>query len=266
MQFRFVRRSEWASLLLCAMLAGVAAWPGRVIVAQTPQQSRLVHVNEVQLRPETAPQWAELQRNELIPAQKKGGLAWRDTWAPANTGDVYLRAILTPITSLAQYDGAAPIVKALGEPGAQAFGEKSRRLITGSRGYIIRTRPDLGFGTRPAKPNIGLLTTVTVADGRSADFENFLKGDVVPGLKKANVGYYTASQVVYGGDVNQYMTLLLFENFAELAKGHPLERALGTDGMTRLTQKAAPFVTKLERTLIRYLADLSYGAPMTSSH
>jgi hypothetical protein len=265
MQFRFVPRSAWALLLLFALLAAVAAWPGRVIVAQTPQQSQLLQVNYVQLKPETAPQWADLQRNELIPAQKKGGLAWRETWAGGNTGDVYLRAIVTPITSLAQYDGQAPIVKALGEQGARAFGEKNRRLITGSHGYIVRTRPDLGFGMPPAKPNIMLLSTVTVANGRNGDFESFIKADVAPALKKANVNYYTVSQVVYGGDANQYFTLIPFSNFAELAKGHPLERALGADGMMRLGQKSGPSVLKLERTIIRYLADLSYGAPMTSS-
>lgn len=153
----------------------------------------------------------------------------------------------------------------MGQEGAQAFGEKQRRLIASTRVEIIRTRPELGFGRRPAQPNIGLLTFVTVAAGRNAEFESFLKTDVVPALKKANVGYYSVSQMVYGGDSNTYGTLLLFENYSALAKGHPLARALGENGMARLGQKSAPFIVKLERTLIRYLADLSYGpTPPTS--
>lgn len=258
------RRSTWILAAPVAVLA-VLVWPGDPAGAQDSQQPQLLRVTLVQLKPETAPQWAELQRTELIPAQKKGGLPWRDTWASATSGDVYQRAILTPISSLAQYDGQAPIVKALGQQGAQAFGEKSRRLVASSRGEIIRTRPDLGFGRRPAKPNIGLLTTIIVANGRGADFESFLRTEVIPGLKKANVGYYAVSQMVYGGDANQYMTLLTFDNFAELAKGHPLERALGESGMARLGQKSAAFVVKLERTLIRYLADLSYGPASPTS-
>lgn len=260
----FPRRSAWF-LLSAGVALALLVGARDPLVAQTSQQSELLRVNVVQLKPDTAPQWAELQRTELIPAQKKGGLAWRDTWASAQSGDVYLRAILTPISSLAVFDSEAPIVKALGPQGVQAFGEKSRRLLAASRVEIIRTRPDLGFGARPAKPNIGILTTITVANGRNADFENFLKADVVPALKKANVTYYSVSQMVYGGDVNQYLSLLLFANYADLAKGHPLDRALGPNGVVRLGQKSAPFVVKLERTLIRYLADLSYGPASRTS-
>jgi hypothetical protein len=254
---RFDRRSAWIPLL-AAVAFGVLAVTSGDLAAQAQQQPMLLQVTFVQLEPETAPQWAELQRNELIPAQKKGGLTWRETWASGVTGDAYTRVIVTQISSLAQYDGQAPIVKALGTEGAQAFGEKNRRLLTGSRSIIIQSRPELGFGTPAAKPNLAILTTVTVANGRAADFESFLKADVIPGLKKGGVGHYTVSRLVYGGDTNQYFTLIPVANYTELAKGHPLERALGADGMARLTQKTAPFVVKLEREIIRFLPDLSF--------
>jgi hypothetical protein len=50
----------------------------------------------------------------------------------------------------------------------------------------------------------------------------------------------------------------MFENFAELQRGHPLERALGADGLTALQGKLAGVITKLERHVIRYNEALSF--------
>jgi hypothetical protein len=55
-------------------------------------------------------------------------------------------------------------------------------------------------------------------------------------------------------------------DYAEIAKGSPLERALGPEGMAKLTQKAGPLITRLERRIIRHLPDLSYGAAAPTSH
>lgn len=254
-------------LLIALSLAFVPMLAGGPIGAQGDQSqvSQLLHITYVTLKPETAPQWAMLQRDEQIPAQKKAGLLWRDTWASAQSGDTYLRAIVTPVSALSQYDGANPLIKVLGESGTQALGDKVRRFIDSGQQMIIRTRPDLGYGARSARPTLAVLATVTVAPARVAEFESLIKSEIAPAYKKANVSYYAVSQVVYGGDTNQYMTLVPVENFAALAKGHPLELALGPAGAARLTQKAGATITKLERTIVRYLPDLSFQAvPATS--
>lgn len=249
-------RSNGRSAGVCLVAIGVLLvllWPGGLGVAQVTQ-SQLLRVAFVQLKPESAPRWAELQRTELLPAQRKGGVAWRDTWASAASGDLYERVIVTPIASLAQLDSPLPFTKAL-EP---TFAERNSQLMSGTRVMIVRTRPDLSYGTRPATLNIGMITTVSVTPGRNVQYESFIKTDFIPGLKKAGVPYYSVGQIVYGGDTNQYVTLLTFDNFADLASGHPVERALGADGAARLLQKAGSFITRVERTLIRYLGDLSF--------
>jgi hypothetical protein len=230
------------------------------------QQRQLLLVTEVHLKPDTAPEWTELQKAEQVPAQKKGGVAWRDTWADGPGGNPYLRGTVVPVSSLAQFDNPAPIVKALGQEGAAAFGAKNRRLVTGSRSRIFATRPDLGFGTRTGVPKLAILSTVNVINGRAADFEAFLKSDVVPPLKKAGVTYYAVAQVVYGGDTNEYVTLVLANDYAELAKGHPLERALGADGAAKLAQRSGAFVSRLERRIIRYVPELSFAPGAPTSH
>jgi hypothetical protein len=248
------------SLILAALT--LAAGTLRAQMAQ-PQQPQLLMINEIQLAPGSTDEWTEMQKSEQIPAQKKGGIAWRETWASA-IGNPRARAIVTPLSSLADLDGPAPIVKVLGEQGAAAYRAKSAKLIAGGRSYILRTRPDLGFGTRPAEYKLAILTVASITNGHAAEFENLLKTDVVPALKKANVTYYVVGQIVYGGDANEFRTLIPVENFAELAKGLPLERALGPEGMAKLGQKTAPMVTHLERTIIRFVPELSYRSGSTS--
>lgn len=257
-----------AGMMIPACATAWLAASGSLMLAQTPpaSQPQLLMVNEIQLKPETAPEWADLQKAELIPAQRKSGLAWRDTWANGPGGDPYLRAVVTPISSLAQFDNPNPLVKVLGEQPFAAYSAKNRRLVASAHSTIITTRPDLGFGTRPAAYKLALFTVINVTNGRSAEFEAFIKSDVVPALKKGGVAYYSLSQVVFGGDSHQYLSLLPADNYAELAKGHPLERALGADGMARLLQKSGSFVTRVERRIIRYLPDLSYGASMRTSN
>ena len=234
--------------------------------ASTPQQRQLLMINEISLKPETAPEWAELVKAETIPAQKKGGVAWRDTWANGPGGDPYLRAVVVPISSLAVFDSPNPMIKALGEQGFAAYSAKNRRLVAGAHSTIVTTRPDLGFGTRPATPKLAILTIVNASSGKGPDFEALLKSDVVPALKKGGVSYYSVVQVVFGDDVNKYMTLSTVNDYAELAKGSPIERALGPEGMAKLTQKAAPLITRLERRIIRHLPDLSFGPTAPTSH
>jgi len=261
---RYARAS--AALILVVLAAVVSATSRTRAQNAAAPQPQLLLITEIQLKPETAPEWTQLQKDEQIPAQKKGGLPWRDTWGSAVAGDPYLRATVVPVSSIAQFDNPPPAVKALGQEGAAALNAKNRRLIASSHAYIVRSRPDLGFGTRPASLKLGILTTVTVQNGRNAEFESFLKTDVVPALKKANVSYYVVTQTVYGGDSNQYRSVIAINDFAELAKGHPLERALGADGMAKLLQKTASFVARVERTIVRHIDDLSFGPTSPTSN
>jgi hypothetical protein len=266
---RFARTTAAATLVLAGLWLATSDEPqAQSAAAQSTaaQQRQLLLITEVHLKPDTAPEWTELQKAEQVPAQKKGGVAWRDTWTDGPGGDPYLRGTVVPISSLAQFDNPAPIVKALGAEGAAAFGAKNRRLVTGSRSRIYATRPDLGFGTRTGVPKLAILTTVNVVNGRGPDFDAFLKSDVVPALKKAGVTYYAVAQVVYGGDTNEYVTLVLASDYAELAKGHPLERALGPEGAAKLAQKTGAFVSRLERRIIRYVPELSFAPGAPTSH
>jgi hypothetical protein len=53
--------------------------------------------------------------------------------------------------------------------------------------------------------------------------------------------------------------MLTFEDFADLGRGHPLERALGADGLSKLGGKFAGVITSLERHVFRLNDALSFG-------
>ena len=117
-----------------------------------------------------------------------------------------------PVTDLSQFDDPGFLDKALGPQGAQELLEKNRRLITGNRAYIARIRRDLGFGSRPPTPHVGVISTITVVASRREEFEQGLKGPVVTAMKDANVDQFFVWQIIYGGDANQYLTSM-FDNY-----------------------------------------------------
>jgi len=207
-------------------------------------------------------EYQDFVKKELIPTLQKGGVKERSAFTTAVFGEAFEYVYVTPIESLAQYDGQSPVVKALGEEGAQAFGAKGRRLIVSSRTFAVQTRPDLSYmGKMTPQPKYAVINSVHIAPGRNAEFENLVKNDIVPTMKKAEVAGYLVSQTAFGGDVNEYTSLTLYDNFADIGKGSPLVLVLGQEGFNRFRQKAAGIIVHHERSVGRYVPELSFPAP-----
>jgi hypothetical protein len=204
-------------------------------------------------------EWQEFQRNESMPALKKGGVKERQTWQTANFGEAYEYVFVSPIEDFAQFDGDSAVVKALGQEGARAYLAKARRMIVASHSYAVQERPDLSYeGTMTGPPKLAVVASVSVAAGKNAAFESFIKSDVVPIMKKANVSGYFVNQTMLGGNANEYVTLTFYDSFAEIGRGLPFLRILGPAGYERFLQKTAGLVTNLERTVMRYVPGLSF--------
>ena len=231
--------------------------------AQAPPPPELRRVIDVQLKPDAVVAWSKLHREEYLPAQKKAGLPWLDVWASVTAGNPYMRTLVTPLAELAELDDRTMLQKALGDAGAQNLTERNRQMLDGVQTYIMRPRPDLGFGMPPARRSIGLISKITVAPGRAEEFESLLKQGIAESLKEANVSSFVVLQVVYGGDPNQYRTVLSFDTHEQIVPGHgdPIDwlqgphGQVGTDKLAR--QPGSPIVS-LERTIITYMPDLSY--------
>jgi len=224
------------------------------------------------VKPDMMSEYVALQKSDTIPGLQKAGVEWRDAWRSAVVGTPNTVAFVTPLKSLADLDGDNPMLRALGAEGYRAYMDKMSKLIAGSRVYILRPRPDLGYRNESAgndmPSKLGVLADVQVVPGRQPDFEAILKAEWAPGLKKANVPSYSVSEVLFGGGIGQYYTFTPIANFAALEKGHPIQQSLGETGLNRLMAKMGPSIRHAERIIIRYDEDLSFKAsakPKTDS-
>jgi hypothetical protein len=232
-------------------------------VAAALEDGQLIRIYEMTLKPDAAPEWTRMQREEAIPALLKGGYPWVDVWRAGGAGNAFYRSILVPLNDLSELDETAVFTRALGAEGAQDLLDRHRELVTSIETRIVRARPDLGFGTPPPVPSIGVLTTVTVANGRAHEFEERLRTSVARELQTNNVASLRVGQVLYGGETNQYFTLLDFRDSGDRkpAFGHPtaLEWVLGPVGLSRIADEPNSPVIEIERTILRYENELSAG-------
>lgn len=252
------------SVLLVLALAPIGA-TGRV-AAQTPASappSEWYSVMVVKVKPDMITEYADLQKKEVIPAQQKGGVKERAVWQPAVLGPAYEYHVATPIDGLARYDSPSPMVNALGEEGARTLQAKIRRLVDSSQTYLMRYRADLSHPPQmTGPPKLAVVTFISTAAGRGADFANVIKSDVTPAVRKAQMGYLVY-QTMLGGDVNGFVTVVPVESFATLTLPTPIVKPMGVDAYDRLTAKTASLVTSLERHVMRFNTDLSFRVATT---
>jgi hypothetical protein len=227
--------------------------------AQTPPPPAgpLLILSIIDVKPDMFAEFGDLQA-QTMEAQKKGGLAWRETWNVAQFGLPYRVGVLRPLTSFAELDGQPATVKGAGADQARVINERARRMIVAQQIYALRVRPDLGYGNRDTEPALVVISTIAVAPGRNADFEAIVKSDIIPGHKEGGEPYLAASQVVLGGNTNQYLFVTPYRDFAALQKGNPVLRGLGPERFAKFNQRLAGVVTSVDQQVMRFNPALSF--------
>ena len=243
-------RAALFSLLLAAALASFT-------FAQTQAPApQFYSVRVTQVKPEMAQEYRAFMQNETIPAYKKGGVKLRNTAVTATFGPSMEYISVEPVASLKQFDEPAPLLKALGEEGNRTWNAKWLRLIASSRAYLAQFRPDLSIIPTPGAPpaKLGLSITVTVAPGRTAEYESYVKDDLLPIIKKAWAKGVVISKVVLGGDGSEYHAVIPLDSFDELEKG---SQVAALAGFGKLAAKVAGVVLHSETAVYRYVPELS---------
>ncbi len=223
--------------------------------AQAPAQRQLFSVLFLRIKSGMGAEWREFRKNETLPMLQKAAVKQQTLWNTAVFGEGgYL--IVTPIESLAQYDNPGPAVRALGQEGATAYQAKAARFTESFHSVAIETRPDLSIAPKPGdQAKLIVVTTTTIVPGRGEDYENFVRTAVVPAIRKAAPKGYLVSQVVYGGNVNQYFSVVLLDSFADLQRWR---EAFAKEGAAaRLNVKSAGIVTNRENAIYRFVPELS---------
>ncbi|HSB11902.1 MAG TPA: hypothetical protein VLM38_20620 [Blastocatellia bacterium] len=230
--------------------------------AESPAAPGWLSINIVRVKADMLAEYQDFAKNETIPALQKGGVKQREAWGTGVFGEAFEFVYVTPIDSFAQYDSPGPIVKALGEEGARAYGAKARRLIVSSHTYAVQTRPDLSLMGNMSTPKLAVINSIRVVPGKGPAFESLLKTDILPAVKKAGATNYFVSQTVFGGDPNEYVTVTPMDSFAEIGKGSPVVRGMGGQAaFNRWLAKVSGIIASQERTVGRYLPDLSFPTP-----
>jgi hypothetical protein len=246
-------------------LAAVAVWFGlttgfasRCVGQSDPATPQLFQITVYKIKPDMVAEWESLVK-AAIPALKKAGVPMVSFWQTAIFGENEWVAA-TPIAKFAEYDGANPFVRALGEAGAMRLHAMAVKcLAEPARGYAVRFRRDLSINqpmTEP--PAIATVTSIHVAFGKGQEFEAIVKGDVLPAMKKAGLTQFWVYEAVQGGDVNGWTIVTPYKNFAEVDVPSPMVRAIGQEGAQKIAAKSAGIVVSMERSVMRYRVDLSY--------
>jgi hypothetical protein len=260
-----------AAAVVCAMSsAGIRAQAGGGRMAQpaaaaSPQRN-WYSITITTVKPDRVTEWLDIQKSQTIPMQQKGGIKSRETWlsgAPFGEGNTY--GIVTPIDKFATYDMPNLASRVLGDAPARAYQEKLAALIVSRRTFAVQDRAELSIPPAATAKIVGaILQDVTVVSGHAEQYEAYLKNDVLPVLKKGNVLGTAVSRTVFGGNGNEYHLVTYFESFAEIDKGPAQVRVLGQPAAAALAAKGAAHIANIERTILRYVPDLSFRPKPTS--
>jgi len=242
------------ALLIAASLAPLSFAQSQ---SQPTTISNLYLVRVTRVKLETAREYSAFTQNETTPALKKGGVKLRNTLTSTIFGEAGEYIFVEPVESLKRFDEPESLRKALGDEDYRAWLAKWARLVASSHAYIVQLRPDLSANmpkpdAPPAKFAMGV--RITVAPGRQAEYESYVKNDVLPILQKAYPKGVLTSKVLLGGNGNEYRVLALTDSFADLENGMLVATR---EGFARIQPKTAGIVLHTENSVLRYVPELS---------
>ena len=240
-----------------ARAAAVALCFAGVILAQSgPPPAARSQVVLVHIKSDMLNEWMDLQKNELVPVQKKAGVATRTTYQTVfgNTNEFL---IVTPLGKYAEFDGPSQLEHVLGAGGAARLAAKLQKCLESRQVFISNSMPELSSGPAGQLPALGVFTRVRVATGKLEDYEAFVKSEILPIYKKADVGL-TVTRRGLGADSSDIVQVSWLTKMADIDGGSPITRALGPAGAAKLLAKTAGMATLVEQVVRRRVPDLSY--------
>ena len=217
------------------------------------------YVQLVRLKPEMVDEWIAVQRNEVIPAQKKAGVTSRTTLVTV-VGNTFEYMILTPFPAWAGFDGDNPLVRALGTAGAAAVNAKLRKCVQTQQSYMTNRLDSLSIPAGDAP--VWRIAVRRAPPGKLQDYLAFHRAEVLPALQKAKADGKIAGATVAvrgaGALTNEFTTVTYYAKFADLDAGDPLVAVLGREGADKVNAKTALLATSNQVIIRRRLADLSF--------
>jgi len=237
----------------CAIVLTMAL--GSIAFAQ-PMATTTARVQTVHIKPDMVAEWVDLQKNEVVPALKKGGATGRTVYQTALFGNAYEYVIVTPFAKYAEFDGQGATLKALGEAANARLQTKLRKCIESSTYYAMTRMTDIS-NVLPQPTDWIVTARYRIAPGKMDDFTALMKSDVLPVYKKANTSL-TVNRRTYGANPNDLTLVTGYSKMADLDGGTFMTKQLGADGAAKVNAKFTGIRTLIEVLVRRRVADLSF--------
>jgi len=233
---------------------------GRAGQSSASPQRNWYSVTLTTLKPGTGAQWQEITKSQTIPMQQKGGVKSRETWqSGAPFGEGFQYGVVTPIDKFATYDMPPLAVRILGDGPGRAYNDKLAAITLSRRTFAVQDRVELSVPPAPgAKFVAAILADVTIVSGHQAQYEAYIKDDLLPLLKRDKAVGFVVSRTVFGGNSNEYHEVTYLSSFSEIDRGPAQNRLLNPTERAAMTAKRTPHIDHIEQTILRYVPDLSY--------
>ena len=226
-----------------------AAQPAQPTATPPVYNVRITHV-----KPNMVRAFQELQKNEVLPALKKGGVKESSFWTTAQFGDSYEIVTIGPSSGLARFDEPSALTKALGEEGARALLEKWSQLVNDTRQFSLRLRPELSIPPKTNDaPKLAVVYRQKVAPNRANEYEEIFKNFALPQFRKTEQKAFLMGRVGFGGDSNEYIGMFMVDSFTDMNKWMASFANAGSGAGAKL----AGIVTQQESAVYRYVPELS---------
>lgn len=252
------------ALIVVVAAIAIAAFVA-VSRAQAPTAPAVrIQVAVIQLKPDMMTTWEDLQKNDMIPAQKKAGLPWRHTLANGAAGQGFTRLTIVPIAKYADFDMPGFLVRAVSPEANANYNAKVRTTIQSQHAYIYTLEQDASIiSNLTSMPQFQVVQTARVLPGKGGEFLASMREDYLPALKKAGVKDYWVWTLNGGAPGGERVMVRLIDKYAELDKpGLFVQAGLTQDQQDKIgARRNATLATGIETEVLRFIPELSYGIP-----
>ena len=211
--------------------------------------------------------WEDLQRNDMIPAQKKAGLPWRHTLGNGASGQSFTRVTIVPIANYASLDMPGFIQRAVSAEANANYNAKLRQTIESQHVWIQTLQPDLSIQSNETTiPALLVVQSAQLLPGKGDAFAASMREDYLPAYKKAGVKDYWVFNTNQGGPGGERVLVRPIAKYADLDRPGLLAQAgLNEEAQDKIgARRNATLANGIRTEVYRFIPELSYGSPAPS--
>jgi hypothetical protein len=248
--------------LLCAALLGLVCITGldRGQAQNANPKPRLSLVNQYTIRPGMMTEYLAWSLKEARPLYLKAGI--KEAYFFTNLyGDRSIATYIEVHDSFAAIkERHAAFDKINGAEAVAAMRNGANRYIENIHTIISELLPDLTW-RNPKRQEMApyyVLLRRWIAPFREPDYENYLKNDYLPLLKKADGPGLAVTRFRFGGETGVYNVLAPIYDLADFDSPLPVPKSIGQEAYRKLQQKGlAGVVARSETRVLQLRPELS---------